>query len=143
MGLKDVRVLRYERAGPDVELMVEQVLGEVRCPSCQGRAQVKERPVVHYVDLPVYGTADVAGLEEAPDALCDPTCPTKSWVLTDHRIAAKGCRLTTQGGQVGHRPSRRGPDRLRGGAELTATGTRSTTPWSPMARPCSRPTASD
>ncbi len=52
----DVRVLHYERRGPDVELMVEQVLGKVRCPSCAGRAQVKERPVVRYVDLPDYGT---------------------------------------------------------------------------------------
>ena len=69
MGLKDVRVLHYERAGPDVELMIEQVLGEVRCPRCERRAQVKERPVVPYVDLPVYGTADVAGLEEAPHVL--------------------------------------------------------------------------
>jgi len=56
VGLKDVRVLRYERAGPHVELIVEQVLDEVRCPRCQRRAQVKERPVVHYADLPVYGT---------------------------------------------------------------------------------------
>jgi transposase len=26
----------------------------------------------------------------------DPECPTKSWVLTDHRIAAKNCLLTTR-----------------------------------------------
>jgi transposase len=26
----------------------------------------------------------------------DPRCPTKSWVLDDHRIAAKGCLLTTR-----------------------------------------------
>jgi hypothetical protein len=39
VGLKDVRVLRYERAGPHVELMVEQVLGEVRCPRCQTAAR--------------------------------------------------------------------------------------------------------
>ena len=38
VGLKDVRVLRYERAGPHVELMIEQVLGEVRCSRCQSRA---------------------------------------------------------------------------------------------------------
>ncbi len=56
VGLKDVRVLHYKRAGPDVELMIEQVIDDVRCPSCGGRAQVKERPVVSYVDLPVYGT---------------------------------------------------------------------------------------
>jgi len=55
VGLKYVRVLRYEHNGPAVELMIEQVLGEVRCPSCSERAQVKERPVVRYVDLPVYG----------------------------------------------------------------------------------------
>ena len=52
VGLKDVRVLAYVRRGPDVELEVEQVTGAVLCPACGRRAQVKERPVVHYVDLP-------------------------------------------------------------------------------------------
>jgi len=47
VGLKDVRVLHYQRSGPHVELMIEQVLGEVRCPRCGRRAQVKECPVVH------------------------------------------------------------------------------------------------
>jgi len=57
VGLKDVRVLRYARTGPDVELLVEQVLDDVRCPACNEVAQVKERPAVRYVDLPAYGTA--------------------------------------------------------------------------------------
>jgi len=83
VGLKDVRVLHYRRRGPDVELMIEQVTDEVRCPSCGGLAQVKERPVVCYVDLPVYG---------APMRLCwkkhrmvcvEDSCPKKSWVLTE------------------------------------------------------------
>ena len=39
VGLKDVRVLQYERRGPDVELMIEQVLDTVPCPSCGQRAQ--------------------------------------------------------------------------------------------------------
>lgn len=56
LGLKDARVLRYERCGPNVELMVEQDIGDARCPTCGGSAQVHERPVVRYVDLPVYGT---------------------------------------------------------------------------------------
>ena len=51
VGLKDVRVLHYARRGRDVELMIEQVVGVVLCPSCGGRAEVKERPVVYYVDL--------------------------------------------------------------------------------------------
>jgi transcription elongation factor Elf1 len=55
VALKDVRVVHYERDGHDVNLMVEQVIGTVSCPTCGVRAQVKDRPVVHYVDLPVYG----------------------------------------------------------------------------------------
>jgi transposase len=96
VGLKDVRVLRYERAGPHVELMVEQVLGQVRCPRCQQPAQVKERPVVHYVDLPVYGTPMSLAWKKHRMRCVDPRCPTKSWVLSDHRIAAKNCLLTTR-----------------------------------------------
>jgi transposase len=96
VGLKDVRVLRYERAGPHVELMVEQVLGEVRCPRCAHRAQVKDRPVVHYVDLPVYGTPMSLAWKKHRMRCCHPNCPTKSWVLGDHRIAAKSCLLTTR-----------------------------------------------
>jgi len=42
VGLKDVQVLAYERRGPDVELMVEQVVGVVVCPACGKAAQVKE-----------------------------------------------------------------------------------------------------
>jgi transposase len=56
VGLKDVRVLHYERRGPEVELAIEQVIEDVRCPSCQALAQVKERPIVNYVGLRVYGT---------------------------------------------------------------------------------------
>jgi transposase len=96
VGLKDVRVLRYERAGPHVELMIEQVTGEVRCPKCRRRAQVKERPVVHYVDLPVYGTPMLLSWKKHRMRCVDVGCPTKSWVLSDHRIAAKNCRLTTR-----------------------------------------------
>jgi transposase len=53
VGLKEVRVLRYERHGPEVSLMVEQVVADVRCPACGGPALVHERPVVRYIDLPV------------------------------------------------------------------------------------------
>jgi hypothetical protein len=45
--LKDVQVVRYERRWRHVGLMVEQVLGVVRCPTCRRVAQVKERPVVY------------------------------------------------------------------------------------------------
>jgi hypothetical protein len=55
LALKDVRVLAYERHGPLVEMVVEQVLSDVRCASCGGVIWVKDRPLVRYVDLPVYG----------------------------------------------------------------------------------------
>jgi transposase len=96
VGLKDVRVLHYRRRGPNVELMIEQVIDEVRCPSCGGLAQVKERPVVSYVDLPVYGTAMRLCWKKHRMVCVKDSCPKKSWVLTDHRIAAKQCLLTTR-----------------------------------------------
>lgn len=96
VGLKDVAVLRYVRRGRDVELVVEQVVADPRCPGCGGRARVKERPVVRYVDLPVYGTPMRLGWRKHRMACPDPACPRRSWVLADHRIAAKGCLLTTR-----------------------------------------------
>jgi hypothetical protein len=56
VGLKDVVVLHLERRGPDVELAIEQVLHQVSCPACGEPAQVKDRPRVRYIDLPVYGS---------------------------------------------------------------------------------------
>jgi transposase len=96
VGLKDVRVLYYARRGPRVELVIEQLVTEVRCPDCGGPARVKERPLVRYVDLPVYGTPMRLGWRKHRMRCPDPTCPTGSWVLTDHRIAAKSCLLTTR-----------------------------------------------
>jgi transposase len=59
-------------------------------------AQVKERPVVHYIDLPVYGTPMSLAWKKHRMRCVDGGCPTKSWVLEDHRIAAKHCLLTTR-----------------------------------------------
>src|SRR5580658_2595651 len=76
--------------------MIEQVPGVVQCPTCGGPAQVKERPVVHYVDLPVYGTPMSLAWKKHRMRCGDPTCAKKTWVLQDHRIAAKNCLLTTR-----------------------------------------------
>lgn len=96
VGLKDVRVLYYERRGPNVDLTIEQVAGDVRCPTCLGRAQVHERPVVRYVDLPVYGTPMSLAWKKHRMRCPSPTCARNTWVLEDHRIAAKNCLLTTR-----------------------------------------------
>ena len=89
VGLKDVEVLHYQRSGSDVELMVEQVLGEVRCPTCAGGALVKERPVVHYVDLPVFGTPMSLAWKKHRMRCVDGVCPKKTWTLEDHREVAQ------------------------------------------------------
>lgn len=96
VGLKDVRVLYYQRRGPEVDLVIEQVLTDARCPGCGGPARVKERPLVRYVDLPVYGAPMRLGWRKHRMRCPDPDCPKRSWVLSDHRIAAKGCLLTTR-----------------------------------------------
>ena len=96
VGLKDVRVLHYKRSGPDVELMIEQQVDDVRCPRCGGRAQVKERPVVSYVDLPVFGTPMQLGWKKHRMRRGNTSCVNRTWVLSDHRIAAKHCPLTTR-----------------------------------------------
>jgi hypothetical protein len=76
--------------------MIEQVLGEVRYPKCQRPAQVKERPVVHYVDYHVYGTPMSLAWKKHRMRCVNGRCAMKSWVLSDHRIAAKNCPLTTR-----------------------------------------------
>ncbi len=96
VGIKDIRVLNYKRSGSNVELMIEQVKGDVHCPNCKGRAQVKERPVVHYIDLPVYGTPMRLAWRKHRMRCPNDNCPQGSWVLSDHRIAAKNCLLTTR-----------------------------------------------
>ena len=77
-------------------MVIEQVLSDPRCPDCGGAARVKERPLVGYVDLPVYGTAMRLGWRKHRMRCPDSGCPRRSWVVGDHRIAAKGCLLTTR-----------------------------------------------
>ncbi|HEY1825984.1 MAG TPA: ISL3 family transposase [Acidimicrobiales bacterium] len=96
VGLKDVRVLHYERSGPDVSLVIEQVLDEIRCPRCDQRAQIKERPIVSYVDLPVYGFPMRLSWKKHRMKCVNDVCAKRTWVMSDHRIAAKDCLLTTR-----------------------------------------------
>jgi len=92
-----VVVLHYKRRGSDVELAVEQLIRDpVRCPSCAVEATVKERPVVHYVDLPVYGTPMSLARKKHRMRCLNEHCPKQTWMLSDHRIAAKKCLLTTR-----------------------------------------------
>ncbi len=96
VGLKDVRVVSYERHALEAELCIEQVLGPVTCPDCSQSARVKERPIVAYIDLPVYGHPMRLLWKKHRMRCVNEHCPTKSWVMGDHCIAAKNCLLTTR-----------------------------------------------
>ena len=96
VGLKDVRVLAYRRIGPDVELVIEQTVLQRSCPTCGGAGQIKERPTVRYVDLPVYGQPMRLAWRKHRLICRRPDCAGASWTSADHRIAAKNCLLTTR-----------------------------------------------
>jgi transposase len=96
VGLKDIHVLAYRRVGRDVELVIEQTARQQLCPTCGGRGQIKERPTVRYVDLPVYGQPMRLAWRKHRFICPRPKCPGGSWTSADHRIAAKNCLLTTR-----------------------------------------------
>jgi transposase len=96
VGLKDIQVLEYRRTSAIAELVIEQVVENVRCPTCNAVAHVKDRPIVTYVDLPVFGAPFRLVWHKHRMRCPNASCETKSWVLTDHRIAAKDCFLTTR-----------------------------------------------
>jgi len=96
VGLKDVDVVYLERRGPEVELAIEQKVGLIHCPACGVTAQVKDRPLVRYIDLPVYGSPMRLCWKKHRMRCVNRSCARTSWVLRDHRIAAKNCLLTTR-----------------------------------------------
>jgi hypothetical protein len=57
---------------------------------------VKDRPRVTYVDLPVFGFPMRLTWKKHRLRCVHDDCPQGSWVLRDHRIAAKNCLLTTR-----------------------------------------------
>jgi transposase len=96
VGLKDVRVLSYARRGPAGEITIEQLVGERPCPSCGGRTWVKDRPVVSYTDLPFGGVPITLRWRKHRFVCKDTDCEVRSFTVSDHRIAAVGCMLTTR-----------------------------------------------
>ncbi len=95
VGLKDVAVVRLERRGPDVELMIEQVTGECAAPVVLGGPRSKNARSCTTWTCPSMG-ADVLAWKKHRMRCVNPTCPKRTWVLSDHRIAAKNCLLTTR-----------------------------------------------
>ena len=57
VDLPDILVLSAECAGSMLQVHVETSGAPTGCPECGVRAQVKERVIVKYCDLPVHGVA--------------------------------------------------------------------------------------
>ncbi len=100
-----------------------------------------ERPVVHYVDLPVYGTPMSLAWEKHRMRCIDPACAKKSWVLEDHRIAAKELLVdhgrpngprSNWGGAEQYEPAALGhPVHSAGFCRCEACGKSSRSEWAP------------
>lgn len=96
VGLKNIRVLEYQRNGPSVMILIELAQVATRCPDCEGPVRIKDRPIVSYVDLPAFGTKITLAWRKHRLKCLNPACVRGSWTVTDHRIAAKQCLLTTR-----------------------------------------------
>lgn len=96
VGLKDIRVVAFRRDKADVELLIEQCEVDQFCRACGARAQVKDGPIVRYVDLPVFGHPMTLAWRKHRLQCVQQECPRKTWTSGDHRIAAVACRLTTR-----------------------------------------------
>ena len=103
VDLPDIVVLRADRDGPMLQVHVETGATSAGCPDCGVVAQVKERVVVKYCDLPVYGVASTLFWHKRRWRCSDSDCSKKTWTEEDRRIAVNrtgkvgGSRLWKQG----------------------------------------------
>ena len=55
VGLKGIKIFPYKRYGALHEIEIEQVFDKKLCPKCNSVARLKDRTLVRYTDLPVFG----------------------------------------------------------------------------------------
>ena len=99
VDLPDIVVLRADRDGPMLQVHVETGATSVGCPDCGVVAQVKERVVVKYCDLPVYGVASTLFWHKRRWRCSDRDCSKKTWTEEDRRIAAPRMAITDRAGR--------------------------------------------
>ncbi len=99
VDLPDVRVLGAVRDGATLLVHVETTATTVGCPDCGVLASVKERVVVTYCDLPVYGVPSKLVWHKRRWVCRDSDCPRKTWTEEDRRIAAPRMGITDRAGR--------------------------------------------
>ncbi|WP_154546570.1 transposase family protein [Scrofimicrobium canadense] len=96
VSLKDTRVLEYRRDRAVQYLRVWQIVKDPLCPGCGGRAWVKDRVEVSYIDLPVYGKPMRLVWRKHRFWCPRLDCQKKSWVGTDPMTLARTLTATSR-----------------------------------------------
>jgi len=99
VDLPDIVVLRADREGEMLTVHIETGATSTGCPDCGVFARVKERVVVKYCDLPVYGIASTLVWHKRRWKCVDGDCPKKTWTEEDRRIAAPRMGITDRAGR--------------------------------------------
>jgi len=99
VDLPDIVVLRADREGSMPTVHIETRATSTGCPDCGVFARVKERVVVKYCDLPVYGIASTLVWHKRRWKCVDGDCPKKTWTEEDRRIAAPRMGITDRAGR--------------------------------------------
>ena len=99
LGLSEVEVLEVARDTDDRLLMViETTATVVGCGACGVRARVKDRPLVPYADLPVFGSPVTLVWRKRRWCCPEPACRVGSWTEDRPDIAPVRAAMTTRAG---------------------------------------------
>jgi transposase len=101
VGLPDVNVLGVEESdlGEPLRVHIETRGPRPECGSCGVAAQIKERPAVELVDLPVFGQPARLVWHKHRWVCPALSCPVGSWTGEEPRIAARRLGLTDRAGR--------------------------------------------
>jgi hypothetical protein len=99
VDLPDIVVLRATREGEMLPVNVETGATSTGSPDCGVLAQVKERVVVKYCDLLVYGVSSTLFWHKRRWQCAERDCPKKTWTEEDRRIAAPRMAITDRAGR--------------------------------------------
>jgi transposase len=100
VGLPEVNVLGVlDRPGGPLRIHIESRLERPSCPRCSTAVEVKDRPEVTLVDLPVFGRRARLVWRKHRWVCRQQACPVGSWTGEDPTIAASRLALTDRAGR--------------------------------------------
>jgi hypothetical protein len=99
VGLERVRVLEVARGIDDrLHVAIETTDELVACRSCGMRAEAKDRDLVAFADLPVFGSAVRLVWAKRRWVCVDPACGESTWTEQRPDVAPARAVLTTRAG---------------------------------------------